>query len=298
MNSKFSHLLLFVALGAIITTACKREEDPEPEVDVMYIKSQTIHWTIGGNHDGGDHDSDPFVKTEFAEFNYDSQGRLIKANDLEFVYNENGKLIKTIEAADTIYYLYENGILSALVTNCGYYDGGSFVDSTQFFYTNEVLTHSLSSHEQSRTDFAFNGSGNITSKFISRVVSGTMKYDSLVYTWENGNLTSIGTKSGHPYVSYLYLREYRYDNYPSYLSAIHYPKEYLFVREITQFYGKYPLFYYQSFPWRFNCVNNPIEFVENNNHQVRVNPYSIWYNTLGYPVKIYGKEFEMDLFYK
>ncbi|MGE5382691.1 MAG: hypothetical protein ACM3PX_04600, partial [Omnitrophica WOR_2 bacterium] len=81
-------------------------------------------------------------------------------------------------------------------------------------------------------------------------------------------------------------------------SAIHYPTEYLFVREITQFYNNYPLFYYDSYPWRFGCTNNPVLFMEMNNYQMVEEPYLINYDSDGYPIKIVGKNFIMQLIYQ
>lgn len=300
MLTIITRTLVFLAFASVTLMSCKKDNtDPhhhEENSNGIILRSQTINWHIGGDHTGSDHDSEAFLDTDQRQFEYDESGRLIAENSMEFVYNTDGFLAKTIKATDTIYYNYNNGKLSSVHTSCGYYDGGSFSDTTLFFYSDQLLKRSTSTHEKTTSEFVFENN-RMVSKYISRSEADDVRNDTLVYTWENDNVTSICTKSASPYNAYYYQREFRYDDHPGYTRAILYPAEYLLVREITQFYGKYPFIYYESLPWRYNNANNPVEFKELNNDKTRLTTYEIHYNSNGFPSMIHTKDFEMILAY-
>lgn len=296
---------LLIIPGILIVASCNRDDDSNPkpgktDASKVFLKSQTIVWSIGSGHGGhgdggGPHDSDDFTSTEAVEYGYTADNKLRFINNLEFVYDSEGRLIKTIEDFDTVKYFYSNGLLSLVTTNCGYYDGKTFSDSTSFYYNNDVLTYTVSTFEKTTTYYTFNNENLLASKVIKKTGPGFSRSDSLIFSWKDGNLVKISTRSGIPYT---YEREYRYDDKPSYVLASHFPKEYLIVREITQFYGtQYPLFYYQVMPWRYNCRNNPIEFIERTNDQVRTIEYHISYDDRGLPLVIHGSTFQMELEY-
>lgn len=279
-------------LVGLIVSGCKHDpqEDEIPQHS-MFVKKQVINWIAGGHHD-----SVIVIHPDTTLFYYDTNKRLIAADSMQFLYDTSGKLVMTAIGSDTIRYLYNGGLLTEVNTNCGYYDGGRFTDTTRFYYSGSVLQYFTSSRENSRTDIRYQN-GRLLSKFISRKAGGVMRYDTLEYTWLNGNLISLRTRAGDPYISFLYQREFRYDSNPCYTSAIHYPEEYLFIREITQFYGRYPLFYYEVLPWRFNCQNNPVEFTEHTNEQTRTREWHVHYNGDGFPTEIHAEDFEVILEY-
>ncbi len=300
MHTTFYRAILLVICASVTAFSCKKDDANSHQhngnQDGIIVKSQTINWHIGGDHTGSDHDSEAFLDTDQRQFEYDAHNRLIAENSMEFIYNADGLLAKTIISTDTIHYNYVNGMLASVHTSCGYYDGGSFTDTTRFTYKNQQLTRSSSTNEKTMSEFVFENNRMI-SKFISRSEAGYFRNDTLEYTWENDNITCIRTKSASPYNTYYYQREFRYDNHPGYTRAILYPAEYLLVREITQFYGKYPFIYYESLPWRYNNANNPVEFIELNDDKMRLTAYEVHYNSNGFPSMIHTKGFEMILTY-
>jgi hypothetical protein len=289
-------ILLFLAVSCrhdYDTDMTHSHDGPYPE---MLLKTQVITLSGGGGH-GGHGDSTGYFHTGTIEFTYDGNNRLASANKMMFIYNSDGKLSMTAQGYDTIRYFYEGGLLTTLVTNCGYYEGGKFTDTTRFYYDNGKLRYLNSSYQNITAEFAYDHEGYIKTRIISRIDPGSVICDTLFYTWDKGNLTKLQTRSGYPYVSYIYEREFRYDDHPSYCKAIHYPDEYLLVREITQFYGQHPLFYYEVIPWRFGCENNPVEFTERTNEQQRITEFHVHYNEQGYPLEIHGGDFEMEFIY-
>lgn len=294
MQARLYSSLITIAFAMILGLSCSHDdEEPARQVDKL-LSRQIIHW-YEINHDNGD---TQFLHYDSTYFIYNSFKRPEKINNMTFSYNTEGKLIMTQNGDEVVYYKYENELLTSVTTNGGYYDGDKFIDTTRFYYNNQKLKYLTSSHEKARQDISFYDNNRLKSKFISRNFNNKVVCDSLLYTWTNGNLTKLVTCSGYPNNVYKYSREYSYDNHPCFTSAIHYPTEYLFVREITQFYNNYPLFYYDSYPWRFGCTNNPVLFMEMNNYQMVEEPYLINYDSDGYPIKIVGKNFIMQLIYQ
>lgn len=297
-----SYCCTLLILLLVFIISCRHDPDTEftslpvgtyPE---LFLKTQVLTLAGGGGH-GGHGDTAGYYHTGSIEFTYDSQKRLASANGLEFIYNNAGLLEMTVSGIDTIRYVYTDNRLSMLFTNCGYYEGGKFTDTTHFYYTGHNLRYLTSTHQRVLAEFGYDLNGNLVTCIMSHTDPGSVICDSLFYTWENGNLIKLQTRSGYPYVSYSYEREFRYDDHPSYISAVHYPEEYLFVREITQFYGQHPLFYYEVIPWRFGCRNNLIEFIERNNGNERITEFHIHYNEQGYPLEIHGGDIEMEFEY-
>lgn len=301
MRSGYSSSFIIVLISLVTFYSCSngKDDDHAHHSGKMILTAQIIHWEIGVDHgdDGGGHDSDPFIHTDKYFGQYDDEEKLHFWNEMEFIYGANGQLIATVNGFDSVHYRYSNGALTSVFTNCGYYDGGTYIDTTRFFYEGEILKFATSSHEETITDLILDSENHITSKFIRRIDPNSIKYDSLYYSWENGNLVKIRTRSGYPFVNYFYQREFRYDERPSFTSAINFPSEYLLVRELTQFYGKYPLFYYDELLWRYNTRNNPIEFIERSNDATRIIEYHIEYNEAGYPKLIHSKKFTMIFAY-
>ncbi len=301
MLTTTTRAIVILTCATIITVSCKKEKNDnhnhQENTNGVVLKSQTINWHIGGDHTGSDHDSGAFLDTEERSFEYDLQGRLIAENSMQFVYDTDGMLVKTIKGPDTIHYNYNNGNLASVYTSTGYYDGGSFSDTTYFIYAGNQLTGSISTHEKTTSQYLFENN-RMVSKCISRAESGAIRNDTLLYTWENDNVVSIRTKSASPLNAYFYQRDFLYDDHPGYTRAISYPAEYLLVREITQFYGKYPFIYYESIPWRYNNANNPVEFKELNDDKTRITAFEIHYNSNGFPEMIHTKDFEMILTYQ
>jgi hypothetical protein len=299
----YSHTTTKIITATIVLFAlvsCSHETDDTSDYtgDIL-LTTQIIHWEIGVDHgdDHGGHDSDPYVHTDMFVCHHNELKKVHHWNNMEFIYNANGRLIATVEGMDSVHYLYSNGRLSSILTSTGYYDGGKYIDTTRFFYEGEVLKYATSSHEGIIVEMTFDSDNNILTKFIHRFDTSSLKFDSLYYEWKDGNLVKITTKSGYPFENYVYQREFRYDDRPSYTVAINYPREYLFAQELTHFYGKYPLFYYDELLWRYNNRNNPIEFVERSNDATRIIEYHIEYNEAGYPKRIQSKNFTMVLAY-
>ncbi|HLN53240.1 MAG TPA: hypothetical protein VK212_05985 [Lentimicrobium sp.] len=286
-------LLILLIIVAIISASCKHDYIPDDFLNKeLYLKRQTINWKFTGHHDT----TESIVSTQIIDFIYDTSGRLIKAGDIQFIYGNDGKLIATENDDNIINYNWNGDHLMSVSTHDGYYDGGSFIDTTLFNYSNGIFLNSFSTNENTNTDFVFKDE-KVVAKYITHTQAGIEYCDSLLYKWKDGNLISIQTCSSFPWSNYLYVREFSYDNRPSWTSTIHYPSEYLFVREITQFYSSYPLFYYEIFPWRYNCRNNPVEFTERTNDQVKVTNFQIIYNKEGYPSSITGANFSIQLEY-
>ncbi len=280
----------------LIFTSC-RHNDSEDIIDNVLpsdvtVKSQTITWSFQDHHDT----TISVVSSEELDFSYDNTGRLTRAGKIGFQYDESGNLISTTDGNNTVYYYWSDKRLSAISTVNGYYDGGSFTDTTTFEYSGNELIAALSTHENTSTEFIYNNN-LIAAKYITHTEAGKKYCDSLLYKWMDGNLVSLQTCSSYPWDSYLYVREFKYDNHPSWIKAIKYPDAYLLVREITQFYTNYPLFYYEIIPWRYNNLNNPVEFTERTNDQVKSTPFHLHYNSSGYPVEIHGDNFEIDIKY-
>lgn len=286
-------------LLALVSCSHDKNEDYIHQDGKMLLTTQIIHWEIGVDHGDDDdgHGSDPFIHTDKYNGEYDEAEKLHFWNNMEFIYGTNGRLIATVDGIDSVHYRYSNGVLTSVFTNCGYYDGGTYFDTTRFYYESGKLKYATSSHEETIIDLTLDSDNHIVTKFIRRTDPNSIKFDSLYYSWENGNLMKIITRSGYPFLNYHYQREFRYDSRPSYTSAINFPSEYLLVREITQFYGKYPLFYYDELLWRYNTRNNPIEFIERSNDATRLIEYHIEYNEAGYPKLIHSKNFTMIFAY-
>ncbi|HLO92061.1 MAG: hypothetical protein ACM3ME_02515 [Chloroflexota bacterium] len=292
MYRKYKLVIFFLITGWIIT-GCRHEPEVLPSRE-MLVKTLIVNYISGGH--GGHGDSTIVIHPDTTTFTYDSNGVLLSADSMRFFYNPDGTLRFTANGPDTIRYAYNNGLLVQLRTNCGYYDGGSYTDTTTFFYSGSALNHYVSTHENATTDVVTKN-GHTVKKYVSRKAGGVMRYDTLVYTWNNGNLVNLQTIGGSPNIGFRYEREFRYDNHTCYVDAIHYPEEYLFVREITQFYGNYPLIYYEVLPWRFGCKNNPVEFTEHTSEQTRTREWHIHYNEYGYVVEIHAEDFEVLLEY-
>lgn len=289
---------LIVLLAGMIAASCSHDADEFAPMAPLFVKTQIVNYISGGSggHGGGHGDTTLVIHPDTIHFTYDTNGVLASANELRFIYNTDGTLKLTAEGPDTIRYHYGGGLLAVLTTNCGYYDGGRFTDTTRFFYNSGILDYFTSSSEHATTDVDFmNDRPRV--KYISRKVGGVMRYDTLEYKWNNGNLVSLRTRGGSPYQTFRYEREFMYDDRPCFVESIHYPKEYLFVREITQFYGRYPLFYYEVLPWRFHCRNNPVEFTEHTSEQTRTREWHVHYNGYGYVSEIHAGDFEVLLEY-
>lgn len=293
MNIRLNKELTPIIIVLLFITSCATDDNPDDLITKkLYLKRQTITWTFSGHHDT----TESVVSTQMTDFEYDTAGRVIKAGNIEFIYDSEDKLIATLNDNDTIHYYWNGNQFAAIVTSNGYYDGGSYSDTTTFRYLGDELLYSLSSHDNTKTQYMHNNQ-KLVAKYITHTEAGTDYCDSLLYKWKDGNLIAIQTCSSFPWNAYLYVREFNYDKQPSWMSLINYPAEYLFVREITQFYSNYPLFYYEVLPWRYNCVNNPIEFTERTKDQVKVTPFHVSYNKEGYPLSIHGKNFSMVLEY-
>ncbi len=294
MTTNLTKGLLPLFLTLIVFTSCKNDDsqDSPQSPDDITLKSQTITWSFEGHHDT----TISIVSTEVIDFTYDTEGRLIRAGKIEFQYDEDGKLKATIEGNNTVHYYWSGGKLSSISTANGYYDGGTFSDTTTFEYSGNRIISSQSTHENTNTEFTYNND-KIAAKYITHTEAGKKYCDSLLYKWDNGNMVSLQTCSSFPWESYLYVREFRYDKHPSWIKAARYPDEYLLVRELTQFYTSYPLFYYEIIPWRYNNSNNPVEFIERTKDQVKTINFHVSYNKWGYPISIHGNNFSIVIEY-
>jgi len=256
---------------------------------VKYLsKSKRLLCTGGGGGHGGHGDTLGYFHSGSTVFTYDTNGRLLTAGDIVFIYSPQGKLACTASGPDTVRYYYNSGRLYMVTTNCGYYDGGRFTDTIALYYDGDKVRSLTSSHMQLSAEFAYDREGYISTRILHITAPNSVVTDSLFYHWENGNLVKLETRSGYPYVNFTYKREFRYDDKPCFTKAIHYPPEYLFIREITQFFGMHPMFYYEVIPWRFNCANNPVSFSESTNEQQRSVDYEVMYNERDYPYMIHG----------
>lgn len=291
---------LFLMVTLMAASSCSKDND-EPEPDIpqseVFIKKQTLTLQGGGGGHGGHGDTLGYFHSGSIDFTYDTLGRLKTAGNIIFIYSPEGKLIMTASGPDTIRYHYNNGRLEMVTTNCGYYDGGRFTDTITLYYDGEKVRSLTSSHMQLMAEFAYNGQGYISTRILHITAPGSVVTDSLFYTWEKGNLVKLETRPGYPYVNFSYIREFRYDDKPCFTRAIHYPPEYLYIREITQFFGMHPMFYYEVIPWRFNCKNNPVSFSESTIEQQRTVDYEVMYNETGYPSMIHGDVFTLSLEY-
>jgi YD repeat-containing protein len=284
---------LVASLILLVLISCSHDDSSEePSFKEALLKRQTITWSFTDHHDT----TESVVSIQVTEFEYNTDNRLIKAGPVRFLYNEAGQLIATNTEGNIVNYYWTSGQLTGISTTDGYYDGGNFHDSTTFTYAGGTLVNSTSTYAKTITEYIYLDQ-KIAAKYITHSKAGVMYCDSLLYTWSNGNLISLQTCSSYPWSSYLYVREFAYDNRPSWMSVIRYPAEYLLVREITQFYTAYPLFYYDVIPWRYNCFNNPVEFVERTNDQVKISPFHVSYNKQGYPISIHASYFTIDFEY-
>lgn len=316
MCTKHNYPAILVAFVLFFVISCKNDDDllPDdnsglpgdsiPPTGVKRLLSQTVTWFVvqpegdtGGHHGGGNPGDTTFLHSDINMYKYNSKGFVTEVNGMRFIYNASGHLSMTILDFDTVYYLRDEGKLSAIATAAGYYDGGHFADTTRFFYTGDRITLITSTRERAEITIGYDANGDVTGRFITRSFNGQTFCDSLLYTWENGNVIKLISRAGHPNENMHYQRRYKYDNHPCFISTAGYPDEYLFVRELTQLYGKYPLIYYDPYPWRFNCANNPTEFTEMTEFKTVHNHFHIDYDMEGYPTKIVGMNAIIKLIY-
>lgn len=297
-------LLPVIACCIILAASCTKDIDPG-EPHYIYaektLKRHIFSWYVvktgGGHHkSGGD---TTILNADTSYYEYNNQGKLIKADTITFHYNSDGRLTLTTLGFDTVRYHYAEGRLSILTTNCGYYDGGRYTDTTRFYYDNQGrVQYHTSTYAKSYEELVYSNNNRPSARYISRQTPVLVLKDSLFYDWNNSNLTSITSRAGYPNNQVQYRREFRYDNRPSYVASTKFPKEYLLMREITQFYGKSsPLLYYDLIPWRYNCANNPVELTEINSVDVSIKIAKIRYDINGYPEYVLGDNFMIWLEY-
>lgn len=317
MYTKNYYPAILIALVLLLVMSCKNDEDWMDDPDHNHpndstpgsavekrLLTQTIRWFVvqpegdtGGHHGGGNPGDTTFLHYDISNHKYNSKGLVTEINGLQFIYDAYGNLSKTVDGNNTVHYLRNGDTLAAIATSSGYYDGGNYTDTTRFYYSAGRITTVTSTHEKAVIVFSYDNDNNVAGKFITRSFNNQTFCDSLLYTWKNGNVTQLISCAGPPNQNMKYRRQYKYDNHPCYISTAGYPEDYLLVRELTQFYGKYPLIYYDPYPWRFNCANNPVEFTEMTEFKTVHNHYHIDYDKDGYPTKIVGTYAIISLVY-
>ena len=209
-----SYTLILIAL-ALAFAGCKKEKD-EPVTTGVYLKKMTKAYN-------------ETINPESWLYFYD-KGRLVRITHLEdtipdeseiYSYNSDGTLNKVeferqYGIIGTYTLFYTNGKVSSIENDQGIY----YHDTVQFTYSGDKVTASFG---YGSVYAHLNGENQI----MSLIKPNTERTDSLVFTWQEGNVTSI---KFYEYYSknLIHTREFEYDNGINYVKAIHYPAEWMF----------------------------------------------------------------------